>query len=73
MLRDLHASPNAINVIKSRKMMWAGHAKRMGEKRNADSSLIWKPEGKTQLQDIGIEGRKIIKWAVIFKLSGWIL
>ena len=54
-------------------MMWAGHAKRMGEKRNADSSLIWKPEGKTQLQDIGIEGRKIIKWAVIFKLSGWIL
>jgi hypothetical protein len=24
-LRDLHASPNAINVIKSRKMMGAGH------------------------------------------------
>jgi hypothetical protein len=24
-LRDLHASPNAINVIKSRKIMWAGH------------------------------------------------
>jgi hypothetical protein len=45
----------------------------MGEKRNADSSLIWKPEGKTQLQDIGIERRKIIKWAAIFKLSGRIL
>jgi hypothetical protein len=39
-LRDLHASPNAINVIKSRKMVWAGHAKRMGERRDADSSLI---------------------------------
>jgi hypothetical protein len=45
----------------------------MGEKRNADSSLIWKPDGKTQLQGIGIERRKIIKWAVIFMLSGWIL
>jgi hypothetical protein len=40
----------------------------MGERRNADSSLIWKPEGKTELQDIGIERRKIMKWAVIFKV-----
>ena len=71
-LRDLHASPNAINVITSRKMMWAGHAKRMRERKNADSSLIWKPEGKPQLQDTGIEMRKIVKWTAISKLSGWI-
>jgi hypothetical protein len=30
-LHDLHASANALNVITSMKMMWAGPAKRMGE------------------------------------------
>jgi len=54
-------------------MMWAGHAKRMRGRRNADSSLIWKLEGKPQLQDTGTERRKIAKWTVIFKISGWIL
>jgi len=55
-------------------MMWAGHAKRMGggRRRNEDSSLIWKPEGKIRLQDRGIERRKITKWTVIFKMSVWI-
>ena len=45
----------------------------MRGRRNADSSLIWKLEGKPQLQDTGTERRKIAKWTVIFKISGWIL
>jgi hypothetical protein len=36
-------------MIKSRKMSWAGHVTRMGEKRNACSILVRKPEGKRPL------------------------
>jgi hypothetical protein len=31
----LYSSPNVIRMIKSRRMRWAGHVARMGEKRNA--------------------------------------
>jgi len=33
-LSDLYSLPNAILVIKSRRMKWAGHVARMGERRN---------------------------------------
>jgi hypothetical protein len=33
-LRDLYSSPSIIRIIKSRRMRWAGHVARMGEKRN---------------------------------------
>jgi hypothetical protein len=33
-LRDLYTSPSIIRIIKSRRMIWARHAARMGEKRN---------------------------------------
>jgi hypothetical protein len=32
---DLYSWPNIIRIIKSRRMRWAGHVARMGEKRNA--------------------------------------
>jgi hypothetical protein len=32
-------------MIKSRRMRWAGHVERMGEKRKAYVILIGKPEG----------------------------
>jgi hypothetical protein len=34
-LRDLYSSRSIIRIIKSRRMGWAGHVSRMGEKRNA--------------------------------------
>jgi hypothetical protein len=34
-LRDLYSSPSIIRIIKSRRIRWAGHIARMGEKRNA--------------------------------------
>jgi hypothetical protein len=43
-LRDLHSSPSIIKVIKSRKMKWADHVARIGEKRNAYRLLVRKPE-----------------------------
>jgi hypothetical protein len=33
-------SPSIIRVIKSRRMRWAGHAARMGERRNAYKILV---------------------------------
>jgi hypothetical protein len=43
-LRDLIPSPSIIRIIKSRRMRWAGHVARMGEKRNAYRLLVGKPE-----------------------------
>jgi hypothetical protein len=34
-LHNLYSSPSIIRMIKSRRMRWAGHVARMGEKRNA--------------------------------------
>jgi hypothetical protein len=43
-LNDLYSSPNVIRVIKSRRMRWAGHVARMGEKRGAYRILMGRPE-----------------------------
>jgi hypothetical protein len=48
-LHNLYASPSIIRIIKSRKMRWAGHVARMGEKRDVYRLLIGKPEGKRPL------------------------
>jgi hypothetical protein len=48
-LRDLYSSPSIVTIIKSRRMMWAGHVAQMGEKRNASRVLVGKPEGKRPL------------------------
>jgi hypothetical protein len=45
-LRDLNSLPSIIRIIKSRRMRWAGHVARMGEKRNPYRLLMTKPEGK---------------------------
>jgi hypothetical protein len=42
----LYSSPSIIRIIKSRRMRRAGHAARMGEKRNVYRLLVGKPEGK---------------------------
>jgi hypothetical protein len=36
-LHNFYSSPNTIRIIKSRRMRWAGHVARMGEKRNVYS------------------------------------
>jgi hypothetical protein len=50
--KELHYwyfSPTIITIIKSRRMSWAGHVARMGEKRKAYRLLVGKPEGKRPL------------------------
>jgi hypothetical protein len=46
-LYNLYSSPNKIRMVKSRRVRWAGHVARMGEKRNAYRVLVGKREGKT--------------------------
>jgi hypothetical protein len=48
-LRKLYSSPSIIRIIKSRRMRWAGHVARRGEKMNACRLLVGKPEGKRPL------------------------
>jgi len=48
-LNDLYSSPNIVRVLKSRRMRWAGHVARMGERRGVYRVLVGKPEGKIPL------------------------
>ena len=45
-LNDLYCSPNIVGVIKSRRMRWAGHVARMGERRGFYRVLVGESEGK---------------------------
>jgi hypothetical protein len=49
-------SPDFVPVIKSRRMRWAGHVARVGERRRVDRVLGGKPEGNRPL------GRTRCKW-----------
>jgi hypothetical protein len=47
---NLYSFPSVIRIIKSRRMRWAGHVARMGEKRNAYRLLVGKrPLGRPRL------------------------
>jgi hypothetical protein len=73
-LRDLYSSPSISIIMKSRRMRWAGHVARMGEKRNSCRFLVGKPEGKRPLgrprrrgadnitMDLGEVGWRDVDW-----------
>ena len=48
-LNNMYSSPNIVRVIKSRRMRWARHVARMGEKRGVYRVLVEKPEGRRAL------------------------
>jgi hypothetical protein len=58
-----------IRIIKSRRMRWAGHVARMGEKKNAYRLLVGKPQGKRPL------GRPRRRWVDNIRMDfgevGW--
>jgi hypothetical protein len=66
--RDLYSSPSIIRM-KWKRMRSAGHVARMGEKRNAHSLLMGKPEGKRLL------GRPRRRWVDNIRMDlaeiGW--
>jgi hypothetical protein len=47
-LHNLYSWRSIIRIIKSRRMRWAGHVARMGEKRNVYRLLVGKQERKTE-------------------------
>jgi hypothetical protein len=59
----LYSSPNIIRVIKSRKLRWAGHVARMGERSGAYRALVEKPEGRRSL------GRPRRRWEDNIKMD----
>jgi hypothetical protein len=62
-LHNLYSSPSIIRIIKSRRMMWAGHVARIGEEKNVYRLLAEKPEGKRPL------GRPIHRWMDNIKMD----
>jgi len=46
-------------------MGWAGHMARIWDRRGAYRGLMGRPDGKSLLQDVGVDGRIILNW--IFK------
>jgi len=45
-LNDLYSSPIIFRMIKSRRIRWAGHIARVGDRRYVHRDLLGKPEGK---------------------------
>jgi hypothetical protein len=45
----VYSSPNIVRIIKSRRMILAGHIARTREKRNAYRLLVEKPDGRRLL------------------------
>ena len=68
-LNDMYSSPNIVRVIKSRRMRWAEHVARMGERRDVCRVMLGKPEGK------GTFGRPRRRWEDNIKMDlqkvGW--
>jgi len=53
-LNGLYSSPDIIRAIKSKRVGWAGHAERMGERRGyTGSRLKWEDNIRADLQEVG--------------------
>jgi len=62
-LNDLHSSSNIIRLIKSRRMIWAGHVARIGGRRGVYRVLVGKSQGKRPL------GRTRRRWVDNIKMD----
>jgi len=64
-LTDLYCSHNIVQVIKSRRMRWAGHVARMGVRRDTCRVLVGTSEAKRALGRQSVDRRIVLK--LIFK------
>jgi hypothetical protein len=48
-------------MIKSRRMRWVGYVAHMGAGRGANRVLLGKPDGKSYLKDLGVDGSILLK------------
>jgi len=63
-LNDLYCSPNIVRVIKSRRMRWAGHVARMGEKMGCMGSWWGNRMEGDHWGDLGLDG-----WIILGRIS----
>jgi len=61
-LNNLYPSPSIVRVIKSRRVRWARHVARMGERRGVYRVWWGNLKERDDLGDRGIDGRIILKW-----------
>jgi len=62
-LNDLYSSPSFVRVINKRRMRWAWHVARMGDRRGVYRILVGKPGGKRPL------GRPRRRWENKIKMD----
>jgi len=58
----VYPSPNIVREIKTRRMRWAGHLVRMGERRSVYSCLWGNRKERDHWGDPGLDGRIILIW-----------
>jgi hypothetical protein len=71
----MYSSPSIIIIIKSKRMRWAGHVARMGEKRNLYRLLVGKSEGKRPLgrpRSRWIDNTKMDLLEIVLSVVDWI-
>jgi hypothetical protein len=52
-----HHNLNIIRDFKARRMILEEHIARMGDTRNAYNILVGKPEGRDNLEELGVDGK----------------
>jgi hypothetical protein len=60
-LHSLYSSLNIFEVIKSRRMRWAGHVAGMGE---WTEFWLGGPKGRVRWEDLGVDGRITLRWTL---------
>jgi hypothetical protein len=60
-LHDLYCSPNIVQVIKSRRMRWAGHVARMGRGEGCTGCWWGKLSERDHVGDRGVDVRIILR------------
>ena len=61
-LNDLYCSPKFVRVIKSRRMRWAEHVARMGEKRGCIGSWWGNRREGDHWGELGVDTWIILRW-----------
>jgi hypothetical protein len=63
-LHSLYSSPNIVRVIKSRRMMWAGHVARIGEGEVFTGFCLGGLKVRDFWEDLCVGGRMTLRWTL---------